>query len=241
MFQWRILIIGLLLIMAATPVSAQDALTYGEAITGEISDEVSQQAYTFFGKTHEVVVMSMIAVDVMADLDRTMLILQDPSGGTIAEYDGFGSSSMFAVLPADGDYTLIATRPEEDDSVGEYTLAVSLIQEIGLGESVSGIISSEDGAHLYLYRGDGGFYLSYTKEAGDFGPEISVNIIGDPEDGQLDTVGALLGADVERGSIGIFDGGAVYIIALDEALFSFSFSEITADYTLELLDASKLE
>lgn len=241
MFNCRMLIIGLLLMIATTPLHAQNSLKYGEPVTGEITDDVPEQTYTFFGKTDEVVVISMSPVNPSGDLDRTMMILRDPDGGTVAEYDGFGASALFALLPANGDYTIHATRPVEDDSIGEYTLAVTLIPELALGESASNTASTQDGAHFYLYRGDVDFYLSYAKQAGDFGPEVSVNIIGDAADGQLDVVGALRGQDVELGSIGVFDGGELYIIALSRALFEFSFGERTATYTLNVLDATKLE
>ena len=171
-----------------------------------------------------------------------MLVLRDPENQTIAERDSFSGPVVFAELPFDGTYTVIATRPEEDDSVGEFTLAVGLVPEADLSSSLSDTVTTEDGDHYYVYRGDSDFFLNYAKESGDFSPEVSVNVI-DVEDGegQLDVVGVLGGKFVRRGSMGPFPGSDLYIIRLGEASFSFSFGELTATYAIELLDAAKLE
>ena len=241
MSQLRILIVALLLVVAL-PAQAQQTLTYGEPITSEITDDVPEQVYTFFGKADEVVVIGMEAVDILADLDRMMLILIDPEGETLVERDSFSGPVIFAELPADGTYTVIATRPEEDDSVGEFTLAAGLVPEVSLGDTLSDTVTTEDGDHYYLYRGADDFFLNYTKEAGDFAPEVSVNVIDvDRGEGQLDVVGVLGGQFVRRGSMGAFPGEDLYIIRLGEASFSFSFGELTATYAVELLDAAKLE
>ena len=241
MSQLRILIIVLLL-SVALPVHAQQTLTYGEPVTSEITDDVPEQVYTFFGKANEVVVISMNAVDVLADLDRMMLVLSDPEGQTIAERDSFSGPVVFAELPFDGTYTVIATRPEEDDSVGEFTLVAGLVPEVSLGTNLNDTVTTEDGDHYYVYRGEDDFYLNYSKEAGDFSPEVSVNVINlDRGEGQLDVVGVLGGKFVRRGSMGAFPGNDLYIIRLGEASFSFSFGELTATYAIELLDAAKLE
>ena len=238
----RYIILTLTLLAIVLPVQAQQSLTYGEAVTGEITDDVPEQVYTFFGKANEVVVIGMDAVDVLADLDRMMLILRDPAGQTLVERDSFSGPVIFAELPSDGTYTVIATRPEDDDSVGEFTLVAGLVPEVELGASLSDTVTTEAGDHYYLYRGEGDFFLNYTKEAGDFAPEVSVNVIDvERGEGQLDVVGVLGGKFVQRGSMGMFPGSELYIIRLGEASFSFSFGELTATYMIELLDAAKLE
>lgn len=238
---WRVSIICLLLVVAVMPLQAQGALRYGVPVTGEITDIAPEQRYTFFGKADEVIVLSMTPVDTRGDLDRTMLSLLNNDGQVLVEYDRFGALTMFAALPYDGEYTVVATRPVEDDSVGEYSLLINLINEVKLGDTLSDTVSTGSGSHLYLYRGESDFYLSYTKNSGDFAPEISVNMFDQTaNDGQLDTVGALHGKNIRLGSMGVFNGGDVYIISLNKALFDINFGEITASYTLEVLDASKL-
>lgn len=241
MTQLRILLIALLLAVAL-PAQAQQPLTYGEPVTGKITDEVPEQVYTFFGKASEVVVISMNAVDVLADLNQMTLVLRGPDGQTMAERDSYSGPVVFAALPTDGTYTVIATRPTEDRSTGDFTLVAGLVPEVKLGGSVSGTVTTEAGDHYYVYRGEGDFFVSYHKQAGDFAPEVSVNVIDASRgDGQLDAVGVLGGKFVRRGSIGAFPGGDLYIIRLGEAAFSFDFGELTATYELQVLDAAKLE
>lgn len=241
MVNWRVFIV-IMFLLVTIPAQAQDTISYGEPVTGEISDEVTAQVYTFFGKRDEVVAINIAAVERFADLDRPMLVLQDPEGQTLAEHDSFAVPRIFALLPFDGSYTVIATRPENDDSVGEYTLSVDLIPEIKLNAPVTDTVTTEGGDHLYVYRGDTDFFVAYSKSAGDFGPEISVNVIDDSRgEGQLDLVGALRGKLMRRGTMGAFPGSDLYIIRLSEAAFEFNFGELTATYELELLDAAKLE
>jgi len=240
----RILILLTLCIFAILPVRAQEALQYGTPITAEMTAELYEFTYTFEGKLNDVVVVAMIPVDALGDLNNTQLTLQTASGDVLATYQSFGSNRVFAQLPETAAYTVIATRPDgaAGADVGEFTLSVDSIPMIEIGASIPGTISSEDTAHYYAYNGDTDFYISYRKSAGDFFPEVSVNSIGFVEnDGQLNAVGSISGGSVTLGSIGTFAGSQLYVIEVDEALFDFNFSEVTADYTLDVLDAAKLQ
>lgn len=231
-------------IVGSLPVHAQEALQYGTPITAEMTADNYEFTYTFDGKVDDIVVISMNAVDVLGDLNNTKLTLQDGSGTLIAEYQSFSSNRLFAQLPETATYTVIATRPDgaSGADVGEFTLSVDTVPVVEIGASVTNTISSEENAHYYAYNGDTDFYITYKKSGGDFFPEVSVNTIGFIEnDGQLNAVGSMNGGSFNIGSIGTFTGGALYIIAVDEALFDFNFSEVTADYTLDILDAAKLQ
>ncbi len=233
-----------LCIVGILPVHAQEALQYGTPITAEMTAEQFEFTYTFDGKVNDVVVISMSPVDPLGSLNNTKLTLQNAAGEIVAEYESFSSNQLFAQLPESASYTVIATRPEgaAGADVGEFTLSVDSIPMIELGASVSDSISSAGPDHYYAYIGDSDFYISYSKSAGDFFPEVSVNTIGFIEnDGQLNSVGSMSGGSFSIGSIGTFTGGQLYVIELDEALFDFNFSEVTADYTLDVLDAAKLQ
>jgi hypothetical protein len=233
-----------LCIIGSLPVYAQEALQYGTPITAEMTADQYEFMYTFDGKVDDIVVISMEAVDVLGDLNSTKLTLQNGAGETMAEYESFSSNRLFAQLPESATYTVIATRPDgaEGTDIGEFSLSVDTIPVIEIGASMTDTISSEENAHYYAYSGDTDFYISYKKSTGDFFPEVSVNTIGFVEnDGQLNSVGAMNGGSFNIGSIGTFTAGELYIIELDEALFDFNFSEVTADYTLDILDAAKLQ
>jgi hypothetical protein len=239
-----ILLLLVFFIVGSLPAQAQEALQYGTPITAEMTAEQFEFTYTFDGKVNDVVVISMNPVDPLGNLNNTKLTLQNAAGGIIAEYQSYSSNQLFAQLPESAAYTVIATRPDgaAGADVGEFTLSVDSIRMIEIGASVTDTISSAGNDHYYAYSGDGDFYISYSKSAGDFFPEVSVNTIGFIEnDGQLNAVGSMSGGSFNIGSIGTFAGGQLYVIELDEALFDFNFSEVTADYTLDVLDAAKLQ
>jgi hypothetical protein len=239
-----IILLLALCVISSLPVYAQEAIQYGEPITAEMTAKQYEFTYTFSGKVNDIVVISMTPVDPLGELNNTKLTLQNAAGEILAEYQSYGTDTLFAQLPESADYTVIATRPDgaEGTDVGEFTLSVDSIQMVEIGDSLSDTISSEEAAHYYAYSGDIDFYIAYHKSSGDFFPEVSVNTIGFVgNDGQLNAVGSMSGGSFVIGSIGTFAGGQLYVIEVDEALFDFNFSEVTADYTLDILDAAKLQ
>jgi hypothetical protein len=233
-----------LLLVISLPVQAQTALKYGAVVTDDMTADDYEFAYTFVGDAGDVILVAMEPVDVLGDLDETQLRLLDAEGEVLVEDDSFGRTVIFAVLPDDGEYTLIATRPDgvEGSAVGEFTLQLALLPEVEIGSSIRDTVTNRKGDHYYVYRGAADFYLTYRKTGGDFGPEVSVNQLDDPnEDGRLEVVGALRGSDVQMGSMGVFPGEALYIIRLGEAVFDFYFGDVTADYQLDILNARDLE
>ncbi|MFN8372218.1 MAG: PPC domain-containing protein [Anaerolineae bacterium] len=108
-------------------------LEYGETIQGEIDDENFQQIYTFEGSEGDIVTITMIDVSAEDSLDP-LLILLDPAGTEVTRNDDgdsaivgqFNSQIRNLTLPADGTYTIIATRfsQETGTTVGEYELSL---------------------------------------------------------------------------------------------------------------------
>ncbi len=229
-----------LMLLAGLNVQAQEfeMLEYGQAITGELTSEVYEQTYTFAGVQSDVILLEMRPVESLGDLAETRLIVTNTRGDTLAEVEHYGSSRLFIELASSGTYTVIATRPDgiEGTDVGEFTLMIQRLSEIEPGQMISDTVTSEDGDHFYVYRGEVDFALEYTRQAGDFAPEVSVNVL---ENGALETVGALRGSRVQTGMIGVFPGGALYIIRLGEASFDFTFGRVTATYALEVVDVEQ--
>jgi len=113
------------------PVEPADvtALTYTEPVEGTISEADTQQAYQFEGHAGEEVTVRMDAQGV-TDLD-TYLVLMTEEGERLAENDDaddITTNSMITfTLPADGMYTVVATRFLEAEGFagGDYTLSVT--------------------------------------------------------------------------------------------------------------------
>ncbi|MCU0498153.1 MAG: PPC domain-containing protein [Anaerolineae bacterium] len=83
-------------------------VTYGETVTGELTDETQEQVYTFEGDEGDIITISMDSNEfdtlvILQDQDGVELTRDDDSGpGTNALIEGF-------TLPSSGQYQLIAT------------------------------------------------------------------------------------------------------------------------------------
>jgi hypothetical protein len=138
---WVILVLMIAVVLAGNdPVRAvglqpppQDdgaTLAYGETVVGALDDAHYEDRWRFLGQRGDLITLAMIrTVDEMGGLDG-YLILQGPDGASLIEVDDFGDSVMPTLeayeLPADGMYTVVATRFgfANGFSVGEYTLSL---------------------------------------------------------------------------------------------------------------------
>lgn len=229
------LVLALLVIVA--PSLAQDELSAGVPVSGELTAEVAEIAFTYSGSEGEVIVMELYPVDILADYDQPSIILQDSSGNELMRRDGYGETEAVWQLPADDTYTIIASRAD-DTSVGEFTLTVKKPTPLAINEGVSGTLNSEEPPVYFLYDGVDNFALSVVIN-GDYSPQVTIATINtEYVPGTLDEVGYLGGATLTKGSIGTFEGGQIYVIVLDRALLSFYFNEVTSDFDLSLVPPS---
>lgn len=246
-----VLVLTVLLVsmMGMATVQAQDStIEYGQTVSGEITNAAFEIAYTFSGSAGDALVIEMLAVDEYGDLSSPELILLDSQnnivGDTTQQFSFFGrfsASYLAVVLPADDTYTILATRRDgrTGDSVGEFNLTLVVPTVLEADTAVSGTVSSEGSYDYYVATGDTAFSLLYSKSAGEFWPEVSVNIL-DPEDGAITGVGYITGDNLTVGAIGSFPAGQVYFITVGSHRSSFMtneyyFDEATADYSLTLL------
>jgi hypothetical protein len=191
---------------------SSESLGAGEEILaeeGEITNRRPSEEYTFEANEGDIVTITMIDTSRDDGLDP-LIILLDPDGNEIARNDdasdtglGLYNSQIFAFeLPQDGEYTIIATRfqEEEGDSEGEYELTViryesgEFVQDnaIEYGETIRGEITDDD------------FQQTYTFE-GSEGDIVTITMIDTSEDDTLDPLLILLdpeGSEIERNDDG---------------------------------------
>jgi thiol-disulfide isomerase/thioredoxin len=105
-------------------------LSYGETVSGTLDDTHYEDRWTFAGQRGDLIRLVMNrTVDELGGLDGYM-ILEGPDGATLIEVDDYNNSVMPALdpfeLPADGVYTVVATRFgfANGFSTGEYTLTL---------------------------------------------------------------------------------------------------------------------
>ena len=161
---------------------------------GEVNDDQQRRYYQFAGAAEERVIIRLLRVDGTLD---PLLLLYDNQGRELAGDDdsGGGKNALIADyrLPADGLYTIIATRFEQadGDSAGHFRL--ELLQPdhilaalpagtrlVGRGQPQDGRIDNDAPARLYAFQG---------------GADDVVTITMDRSSGNLDAVLNLLDAD----------------------------------------------
>ena len=120
---------------AGPPESLSGAeLFAGEAKLGNIDPTHPRRVYTYAGRAGETISVSLVALD--GTLDPLLRIL-GPDGSVLAENDdvavGEGNSRITGLtLPADGAYTIVATRFREDtgETVGRFELLLTLGSDV---------------------------------------------------------------------------------------------------------------
>ncbi|WP_162910083.1 PPC domain-containing protein [Aggregatilinea lenta] len=139
-------------------------LSYGQTVSGTINDEIVSEVYTFSGSANDPVRITMRATADSA-LD-CYLELQDADGNVVDANDDIDpgvirDSRINTKLPADGTYTIIASRyvgPDADPTAGDYQLTL----EMGAAEDIGSAGAEQTGEIIAMAYGD-----SVTGEIGD--------------------------------------------------------------------------
>ncbi len=174
-------------------------IRYGETVTGTLDDERYEERWTFNGRRGELIRVVMArAVDAPGGLDGYLLLL-GPDGGALLEVDDAGPSVMPSIeefeLPADGAYTLVATRFgfANGYSAGEYSLTLEQVgvsppggavtgggvrwlapgtlpprlRWLAYNEAVSGALSDDDSEDWFIFQGRAGDEITLRMAAGE--------------------------------------------------------------------------
>ncbi|MCU4743621.1 hypothetical protein [Natronoglomus mannanivorans] len=168
-----------------------ETIEYGDTVSGEL-DETDRylesnfngyhETYSFEGSEGDVVSIEMRPEDKYAnDAD---LNLYDPNDERIAytsTFDGDEGNMVISreELPQDGEYTIVATSSNDDETFA-YDLSlyegIPIDQEIGYGDTVDGALDERD---RYLRSNFNGYHETYSF-AGEEGDVVSVEMR--PED-----------------------------------------------------------
>ncbi len=156
---------------AAAP-SGPQSMAYGDTVNGVIDDEQVSQTYTFAGSVGDQVQITMEATPGSA-LD-CYLELQGPDGAVVGANDdidpGVVRDSLITVdLPADGTYTIVASRyvgPDADPTSGTFRLSLEANNEtsaasgtapqitpLAYGETEVGEINDDQYLVFYVFEG----------------------------------------------------------------------------------------
>lgn len=172
-------------------------IRYGETATGTLDDERYEERWMFEGRRGELIrVVMERAIDAPGGLDGYLLLLGPD--GVLLEVDDSGDSVMPSIeeyeLPADGAYTLVATRFgfANGYSVGEYSLTLAQVgvsppagavtgggvrwlapgtlpprlRWLAYNETVSGALSDDDSEDWFIFQGRAGDEITLRMAAG---------------------------------------------------------------------------
>jgi hypothetical protein len=147
---WTTGVLLLLFILSVCGMAdAQDKipLEFGQWVSGEITGDQYETKYTFSGKTGQLVMGVMMADPDDSSLDA-FLILRNSDGDVLGQNDDVldGASLVVAKLPADGDYTLVATRYDgkNGDSEGKYEVRVDTVEPLTAGTKMTVSVNSPE-------------------------------------------------------------------------------------------------
>jgi hypothetical protein len=167
-------------ILAPTPraTAAPLVISYGQTVRGTLSNEAYQLRYTLIAQTGESIRVSMIAANSTLD---PLVALLDPAGNLLIANDdtapGIADALFVYDIPADGSYTILATRSGEATGTtsGAFTLLVTLPQDdeptptpapastlgggiegVTYGSRVSGSIDASKFVYYYSFQGETG-------------------------------------------------------------------------------------
>jgi hypothetical protein len=137
-------------------------IAYGETITGTVERSIGFVRYTFEGQAGDIIDIQMKGTS--GNLDP-LLILLNPQGTELTRNDDADSTTtrdsliQGFVIPADGTYTVVATRFGENEGVSEGTfeltlsLTLSATPVAGVGEvqSATGTITNDQPGLVFTY------------------------------------------------------------------------------------------
>ena len=217
---------------------AQESLEVGTPVRGEITNAEFEVEYMFSGTADSVVIIELLAEDDDGFMNELygQVILIDSSGNVVADTADnftFGDAVLVTQLSADDDYTIVATREDgrAGESEGEFTLILNIPEILGIGDVAEGAASSEGESLYYVVEAEEDFELSYNKSAGDFDPQVLISTITENNADIEDYIS--VNGEVTNVSLGDIPAG-LYVIEVDDALFSFYWDEVTADFTLSV-------
>lgn len=237
----RVLLLLLSLPLVA-PLHAQPTtrITYGQTVTGLISDETYALDYTFTGAAGDIAIVFMSTADRLDDFRNPVILVNNSAGERIVDTTDrsvvVGEVLLAFEVPAADDYTVTATRQDgpNGSDFGQFELTLVQPTPLVLDQAVQTELSNEDFGHYYLLRDiTQSVELRYTLIDGDFRPAITINRIDEESD--LADVVTLTGEGLVAGQVNVPRDDDLYIVAVTEALFDFSFSEIEAFYEIELI------
>ncbi len=211
-------------------VAAQDIipLEFDTYVEGEITESAFEVFYTFTGKAGDMVMIEIFNKPGTYDLSPAV-VLRDGVGRELAKVETYFAGVAVAELPADGNYTVVATRYDGADgtSVGPYWMRARVVQPLGVGAKIEAQLLTDSEKRLPQFfvlkpENTGTVKVSMTQTTGGLYGGLRVVDPNPPADTYMSELTLLEIRETAGVSSASFtldlEGGKVYILqVLDES------------------------
>lgn len=232
--------IVLLLVMVVVPTSHAQAdptlLTYGDSVTGDITNRTFEVIYAFEGQADDVVAIEMKATNndfdpylYLTTLDNTVLVYND-------DYNNL-DAAIVTVLPDTATYQIVATRNggRVGTRGGAYSLSLTRLDPLPVGEAIEGLVRNRQDypLHVFVPPQSGIYIFSYTRTFGTLYPTLTIAEI---RDGYSNKIAQLDGERLVRGQVGLeLKPNSLYIVSFTRNGYRYEDSpNASATYTLTI-------
>lgn len=181
----KLIAVFALLTMIAIGVSAQDedTITFDEPVSGELDSQTYEQFYTFEGNEGDTIIIRMTATSEEPRLDSYLFLLDEDGNELAFDDDSAGNLNSLLgpyTLEADGVYTIVATRYQQENggSEGTYevTLTIATTETIESGDVTEFVVDEATSPIIFEYEAeeDGLYRLNYHLIDGVGGSDVTV-------------------------------------------------------------------
>jgi len=239
-----ILLVLLSAMGAAGVVAAQDKkpLEMGQWVEGTLTADTYEAKYTFTGTKGQLILVQMIPKPGTYDLDPDV-VLRNSDGDILGQNDDYSYPLAVVVseLPADGTYTVLATRSggKTGTSTGDYWVRADAVDPLTPGTKLDVTLHSDSSKatpNVYVIRptSSGPVKVGFNQKIGDL--YASLNIGQWTDDSYPTSVMSL--SDTTKVSAATFsvdlEANTIYVLVVDQGFGSYSSNPTDATVTVTI-------
>ncbi|MBL8165658.1 MAG: hypothetical protein JNJ61_26980 [Anaerolineae bacterium] len=234
-----------LVVLSAGVIAAQDKipLEFGQYVEGELTNSAYEVKYTFSGKAGQVVAVEMLPKPGTYDLDPAV-ILRDSDGDVLGQNDDwdYPLSLVVAELPADEEYTILATRNggSTGSTEGAYWIRATLVEPVESGAKLEATIVSDfekEVPNIFVLRPTetGDVKLGFSQEVSELFAAIDLALWENDSYGGATVMSMDDTAKVSNATFTVsLEAGQIYVLTVKRAFGSYVFDDMQSTVTITI-------
>lgn len=233
---WLVFLVTVVFGVAVVAAQDKTPIELGAWTEGELTNNEYEIKYTFSGKAGQIVSVEMMPKPGTYDLDP-YIVLRDSDGDVLGQNDDFSYplALVVAELPADEEYTVLATRSggSTGSSEGAFWVRVSQVELVEKGASLEATLTSNSEKavpSVFVIRPpeNSSYKIGFSQEVGDLTAALRVIQWDGSDYGGTNVISLDDTSKVSEATFTVqLDGGGFYAIVVREG-FSFVFDEVEA-------------